>query len=147
MAEPLAVVLVGIKAKWDGETTLGAAPTSLPLHFEERQLGTQENPAEGTHLPYAVFWRPRSDTEAYSCGSIFTNCLVTIRIYAATPEACRTHANAAKAIFDSDALSLTLSEGSIVRHRPIGSTYVLADKNVYFVELDYEFLHRKPRVS
>lgn len=144
MAEPLGTLIAGIVAKWAASGTLSALGG---LTLAERLGGTSANPPVGTHFPYSVIIPPDADTAGYTCASIKTEQEVIFRIYDTAPELCKAHADLVKAIFDSDALALTLAEGSLISHRPTGTRYRQADKSLYFVDLGYFFRTRRGRVA
>jgi hypothetical protein len=147
MAEPLGTLLKGLKAKWDTATpSLGA-----PLYLGEKPTDEEANPASGTQFPYAIFPPDLcyATTLSYTTATILTELMVVFRLYQTTPEGCKTLADAVKAIFDSDGLTLTLDEGALVRHRPAAARarYIQDDKTVWHLDLPYEFLTEKARVN
>ena len=147
MAEPLNTLARAIIAKWIATPTLTTLITG-GLWFGERPSDAEQNPANGTFYPYAVF--PPAENRArlanYTCGTEISEIDILIRVYGTNPELCATYAAAVKAIYDSDALSLSLAEGSVVRHRPGGDVrYLQADKHVFYVDLPYEFLTQRDR--
>lgn len=147
MAEPLATLIAAVITKWNAEASLTGLITG-GIWFGERPADAQENPEDGDFFPYAIF--PSRENRArlfgYTCGTELSEIDILVRVYGKTPELCAAYAAAVKAIYDSDALSLSLAEGSVVRHRPGGDVrYPQADKNVYYVDLPYEFLTQRNR--
>lgn len=144
MAEPFADLAAGLVTKWQASVSLQNVIQG-PWR-SERSADQSANPASGTYYPFCLF-DGRASLEIVSCGREYYGHEVEFKIYNRTPELVAGHAATLKAVYDSDALTLTLSEGNLISHRPRDSRYVQIDKGVWYVSLNYYFQTSRPRVA
>jgi hypothetical protein len=145
--DPRAVLLAALIAKWAATTALQNGING-PWLGSERPADAQGNPASGTLYPYCLIPTEGSPLDRMTCASEFYRHDVTFRVYDLSPENCQTAVELVKSVFDSDTLSLTLVDGSVVSHRPTGGArYVQQDKTVWYGEFSYRFDTQRSRIA
>lgn len=138
MATALDALLAAMKVKWDASASLNGIngpyrkrkPPNLQIGF-----------------PYAIIEDGAANLDFYTCPNEYWTCPISLVIYQSTPELCAAAAALIDAVFNSDALALTISGGSLVKRRKIGESYSEDDKAVQSCRLDYEFQVSKNRTA
>lgn len=136
MAEPIDVLLKGIKTVWD-------AQASLIAMFGTRVF-REEQPADKVSFPYVVIevdGRPNG----YTCDSQFTLINVTFYVYDRTAELCAAGLTEIIDTFGDENLQITLSTGSVIKKFEGEVKYEQQDPKVWLGSVEYEFETNKPR--
>jgi hypothetical protein len=136
--DPLYDCLAAIKTAWTAAVTLNGI--GGPHLFEK--------PAAVPHAyPYAIVERPQAINDGWTCTSERWDVDIPLFIYHTTPESVRTQVNLARAVFAPESLSLTLSNGRVIRKRIDQSQIEQLGETVYRGSVPISLYVVRPRTA